>query len=139
MTTSIIFNPARVLAFINSFYRLPVSSEMKGIGLEKDGELIAGVIYEGTNQHNTWMHVAAVPGAKWMTREYLRNCFDYPFNQLKVDRVSGYVDASNAQARRLNEHLGFTTEAVLRGAAPDGGDVILYVMWRKDCRYVDPL
>jgi RimJ/RimL family protein N-acetyltransferase len=58
-------------------------------------------------------------------------------HQLGVNRVSGYVNASNAAARRLDEHLGFKPEAVLTGAATDGGDVILYVMWRKDCKYVD--
>lgn len=139
MTTRIVSNPARVLAFINQHTKLSASAHMKGLGLERDGRLVAGVIYEGINGYNAWMHVAAEPGARWMTREYLRACFDYPFNQLNLRRVSGYVSASNTQARRFDEHLGFKPEAVLKGAAPDGGDVILYVMWREECRYVDPL
>ena len=109
---------------------------MKSIGLERDGVLVAAVVYEGFNGANVWMHVAAQPGSRWMTREYLRYCFAYPFNEMGVKRISGYVSASNAQARRLDEHLGFKPEAVLHGAAPDGGDVILYAMWREDCRYL---
>ena len=109
---------------------------MRAIGLRKDGDLVAGAVYEGFNGHNIWVHLAAVPGARWMTREYLRKCFAYPFELCGVDRLSGYVDASNHAARRLNEHFGYKEEARLRGAAPDGGDVIIYVMWRDQCRFL---
>jgi RimJ/RimL family protein N-acetyltransferase len=47
------------------------------------------------------------------------------------------VEASNLPARRFDEHLGFQQEAVLQGAASDGGDVILYVMRRENCRYLE--
>ena len=77
-----------------------------------------------------------VPGCNWMTRDYLRACFAYPFLVCGVQRLSGYVNSSNLAARRLNEHFGYRVEATLKGAAPDGGDVLIYVMWRKDCRYV---
>ena len=128
----------RVLQYVQSHMHLDVSSSMKAIGLERDGALVAGVIYEGFNGSNIWMHVAAEPGARWMTKDYLRYCFKYPFDELGVSRISGYVNASNLIARRFDEHLGFEPEAVLKGAAPDGGDVIIYVMWRRNCRYVDP-
>lgn len=71
-----------------------------------------------------------------MTRDFLRAGFAYPFLVCGVQRLSGYVEACNQQARRLNEHFGYTVETTLRGAAHDGGDVLIYVMWRKDCRYV---
>lgn len=137
MSTRIISDPARVFAFCKE--RMPVSlvAGMKGLGLERDGELVAGVLYEGFNQHNIWMHVAAEPGKKWLNKEFLRYCFHYPFVELGCTRVSGYVEASNADARRFDEHLGFQPEAVLQGAAADGGDVILYVMRRDDCRYLE--
>lgn len=109
---------------------------MRAIGLRRDGELIAGVIYEGINGHNAWMHVAALPGRRWLVRDYLRACFIYPFVICGLNRVSGYVDESNTDARQFDEHLGFEEETRLRGAASDGGDVILYRMWKKDCRYV---
>lgn len=127
----------RVLQFVQSQIPLEASAGMKAIGLERHGSLVAGVIYEGFNGVNVWMHVAAVPGARWMTRAYLRYCFQYPFDEMKVKRISGYVNASNQAARRFDEHLGFRREAVLAGAAPDGGDVLIYVMRRGDCRYVD--
>lgn len=136
-TTNIISNPTRVWAFVREYLPINASSDMRGIGLERDGELIAGVLYEGWNGVNVWMHVAVAPGKRW-TLQYLRQCFHYPFVELNCSRVSGYVEASNLAARKFDEHLGFEQEAVLHGAAADGGDVILYVMRRENCRYVDP-
>ncbi len=137
MAARLISNPARVFAFMSQFMPLAAVSGMKGIGLEKDGDLVAGVLYEGFNGQNVWMHVAGAPGSRWMNRELLRYSFHYPFNEMGVRRISGYVNASNTQARRLDEHLGFVPEARLRGAAPDGDDVILYVMWRENCRFLE--
>ena len=136
MTARIISDPARVWAYVHQQIPVPIVAGMKGLGLERDGELVAGVLYEGWNGVNVWMHVAAAPGRRWMNKEFLRYCFHYPFNELGCRRVSGSVDASNEEARRFDEHLGFKQEAVLHGAAADGGDVILYVMRREDCRYV---
>ena len=129
---------ARLLEFFNTILTLPASSDMQGLGLEKDGELVAAVIYEGFNGRNIFMHVAAVPGSRWMTRDFVRYVFHYPFNELGVDRITGYVDASNAAARRLDEHLGFKPEAVLHGASPDGGDMIFYVLRRSDFKHANP-
>lgn len=136
---TVISNPARVWAFVRSMgVSVPAIGNMKGIGLERDGELIAGVLYEGYTGPNIWMHVAAKPGTRWCKKEFVWYCFHYPFVELGCKRVSGYVEASNEAARKFDEHLGFKPEATLKGAARDGGDVILYVMWREECKYVNP-
>ena len=137
MTTRIISNPARVYDFVSQFMPMAMVAGMKGIGLEKDGELIAGALYEGFNGQNVWAHLAGKPGKRWMNRQFLWYGFHYPFNEMGVKRISGYVNASNTEARRLNEHFGYQEEARLKGAAPDGGDVILYVMWRENCRFLE--
>lgn len=115
---------------------LVVCADMEGIGLKRDGQMVAGVIYEGWNDHNVWMHVCAEPGSRWMTRAYLRECFAFPFVERGLKFVRGHVNASNDAARRLDEHLGFRQEARLYGAAADGGDVILYCMRRDECRFI---
>jgi len=127
----------RILEFFNSKTSLAESADMKAIGLERDGVLVAGVVYEGFNGVNVWMHVAAESGARWMTKSYLRYCFHYPFNELGVSRVSAYVNASNTAAVHMDDHIGFKREALLKGAAPDGGDVIIYMMRKQDCRFID--
>lgn len=137
MPNRLIYDIGAVFDFVCSVNPLSAVQGMQAIGLERNGELVAGVVYEGYNKHNIWMHVGAAPGKRWMTREYLKACFAYPFLQCGVSRISGYVNASNLEARKFDEHLGFKQEAILSGAAPDGGDVIIYVMRREDCKYVD--
>lgn len=98
-------------------------------------ELIAGVLFDMWNGRSICMHVAAVPGARWMTKEYLWVCFDYPFNQVGVSKIIGLVDSTNAPARRFDEHLGFVQEAVIQGAGKVG-DLLIYTMTRQQCRFL---
>ena len=137
MTSKIIIDDQAVYEFVNS-HGVPLvrSAGQQGIGLQKNDELIAGVLYDDYNGSNIWMHVAAIPGKRWLNRDYLYACFAYPFLQLNVKRISGWVEASNTDARRFDEHLGFQKEAVLTGAARDGGDVIIYRMFKEECRHV---
>lgn len=131
------YDTEAALAFAKSrIVGLHQADDMRAIGLRRNGEMVAAAIYEGFNGKNMWVHLAAEPGRRWMTRDFLRAGFAYPFLVCGVERLSGYVNSSNVEARRLNEHFGYRPEAVLNGAAPDGGDVLIYVMWRKDCRYV---
>jgi gamma-glutamylcyclotransferase (GGCT)/AIG2-like uncharacterized protein YtfP len=131
------FDITKVLPFAQSLIPgLHTSNDMRAIGLRRNDELVAAAVYEGFNGHNIWAHLCGVPGRRWMTREFLQAGFAYPFLVCKVQRISGYVNDSNHEARRLNEHFGYRVEATLRGAAYDGGDVLIYVMRREDCKYV---
>lgn len=104
----------------------------EAIGLEDDG-LLAVVVYNLYSGSDIAMHIAAVPGRRWMTREFLRVAFRYPFVQLGCRRVSGYVPASNTDAQRFDEHLGFAREGLMRHALPDD-DIIVYGMLREEAR-----
>lgn len=105
-----------------------------GIGWEKNGELVAGVLYDCCTGRSVQMHVAAI-GKNWMVREYLRICFDYPFNQLKVNKVVGLVDSTNLDALRFDRHLGFVDEAVIKDAGKYG-DLHILTMTRDQCRFL---
>ena len=105
------------------------------IGLQRSGELVAGILYEDCNGVNVNMHVASDGSRRWMTRELLHFAFWYPFEQLGVKRVTGTVPASNDDARRLDEHLGFVLEARLEKAHPDG-DLLIYRMFRHECKWL---
>jgi RimJ/RimL family protein N-acetyltransferase len=106
------------------------------IGLEEDGNLIAGVVYNMYTEASICMHVAAKPGKRWMTRDFLFRVFAYPFLQLKCNRVTGLVRVDNIEARRFDEHLGFVQEGVIRKGATDGTDMILYGMLKEECRWL---
>ena len=93
-------------------------------------------MYDDYNGSNIWMHVAAEPTKRWLNREYLKMCFAYPFLQCKVNRISGWIEETNKDAIRFDEHLGFKKEAVLKNAGRNGQDAFIYVMHKEDCKYV---
>lgn len=107
-----------------------------GIGLEEEGKLIAGVVFNMYTEASICMHVAAEPGKRWMTREYLWRCFAYPFLQLNCNRVTGLVREDNLEAQRFDEHLGFKREGLIRKGCVDGSNLILYGMLKEECRWL---
>lgn len=112
------------------------AEHMVGIGMKVDGQMVAAAIYENLNPHNVWIHAAGSPGRNWLTRKAIKAIFLYPFKVCNVDRISAYIEASNTRSIRFTEHIGFEREATLKGAANDGGDVFIYRLFKKDCRYV---
>ena len=106
------------------------------IGLEEDGRVIACAMYERFNGTSIVTHIAAEPGKRWMTREFLRVIFDYPFSQLGVFKLIGFVDGSNADAMKFDLNLGFVREAVIQGAGSGGCDLHLLTMTRGQCRFL---
>lgn len=106
------------------------------IGLEKDGDLVAGVIYEVYNGASVFMHVAGT-GKYWMNREFLWFAFYYPFNQLKVNKVLGVVGGGMENVLDFDQHLGFVIEHRIKDAHPTG-DMVILSMTRAQCRFLEP-
>lgn len=100
------------------------------------GEILFAVRFDSYNGASIIGHFAAVPGKRWLTKELLWFTFYYPFVQLGVQRLTGLVLESNHEARRFDEHLGFTFEAALERAHPDG-NLLVYRMFREDCRWLN--
>lgn len=111
----------------NGFYR--------AIGQERDGQLIVGVVYTDASPANVSAHIAAVTGSKWATPEFLRLIFGYPFNQLKVRRITCYVEDMNHRSYQLAEYLGFVRESVMERALVNG-DMYVYRLFREDCKWI---
>jgi RimJ/RimL family protein N-acetyltransferase len=126
----------RVVRWVGERVNEDAFGQAVGIGLEEDGELIAGVVFNMYTGPSISMHVAAVPGRRWMTKEYLRRCFAYPFIQLNCRRITGLVRVDNFVAQKFDEHLGFKREGLVREACDDGTDMILYGMLKSECRFL---
>lgn len=105
-----------------------------GIGLERNGSLIAGIMYDGYTGSSIAMHSRCDDPA-YVTRSFYWMIFDYPFNQLKLKRVTGLVSTGNPGAQKINEKLGWKRETTLSDYFPDG-DGIVYIMRREDCRWL---
>lgn len=106
-----------------------------GIGVERDGQLIAGVVYNEYNGVNCNMHVAAIPKSNWLHRATLWHFFNYPFNTLRVNRVTALVGEGNTKSRRLIEGVGFSLETTLEAAHPTGR-LLIYRMFTRECRWI---
>jgi RimJ/RimL family protein N-acetyltransferase len=104
--------------------------------LDSKGRLVAGVVYDNFRGYDINMHIAAIPGGKWLNREFLREGFRYPFLYLGVERITGLVAASNVEAQRFDEHLGFVLEGRVRKGLPDGDDLLVYGMLKSECRFL---
>lgn len=106
----------------------------QSIGLEKNGELIAATTYDWCNGASVYMHVAAI-GKRWLARDYLWMCFDYPFTQLGCKVVIGLVAQDNLEAQRFDEHLGFTLHSAIAEAHPSGA-LLVYILRKENCRWL---
>lgn len=93
-----------------------------------------GAIYTWYTGASVWMHVAARDEA-WLTRDMLALGFDYPFNQLGVGRIYGFVEAVNAPALQFDLKLGFRIHATLPGMFASGEGIVV-VMEKHECRWL---
>jgi len=123
------------IRFISRFY-VPLSMGAPyGMTLTRRGEAIGAVLYNGFTGGNVWMQGAGTPGKPWLTRAGLKWMFHYPFHQMKVERISTWVEEDNEPSIKFTEHLGFVREHVLPRAGRHGQAAFIYRMFREDCRY----
>ena len=108
--------------------------EAKFIGQEKDGEVVAVVAYTNFIENACAMHIGSV-GENWMSRDLLWACFDYPFIKLEKKVILATLEASNFEALRLNRHLGFQVDAVIKDAH-ENGDLMIMSMRKENCKWL---
>lgn len=106
------------------------------LGLAKDGEIVAGVVYQGHNGPNVLMHFALGGSRHLLTPAFVCAAFLYPFQVLHCRRITGLVRTDNLGAQQLDENLGFVREGVMREGAGDGSDFIMYGMLERECRFL---
>ncbi len=110
--------------------------QAKAIGVLDGETLIAGVVYNNYRPHSVEASIAAA-SPRWATRSVLRGIFQYPFELLKVRRLSVTCDAANSNSRRFVERLGFAFEGIGREAWPTGVDAAVYSMLPNECKWLE--
>jgi RimJ/RimL family protein N-acetyltransferase len=106
----------------------------QAIGLEKDGELIAGAVFESWNGAVVYGHLA-IANKYGINREFLKFNFQYVFNQLKAKKLIGMVASTNTDAIKLDENFGYVLEATIKDGVPNG-DMLIYTMTKEQCRFL---
>ncbi len=105
------------------------------LGLVRKDTLVAGVIYNAYEGANVNMHIGALDGSKWLTKEFLFAAFDYPFNELGRRRVTAFMASTNKRTIKFVKNLGFVYEGTMPHYYVDD-DAVIYGLLREKCRFL---
>lgn len=95
------------------------STDLQCLARVVDSKIIGVVGYEGFTGSACRMHMAGEKG--WITREFIRRTFNYPFRILDLEMVFALVPSGNKVALDMDLRWGFKELMFLKGAHPDGG------------------
>jgi RimJ/RimL family protein N-acetyltransferase len=125
----------RVKNFLARKDVIPESLEIyEAIGIEQDGIIVAGVVYDNFDGDRCFMHCAS-DAHYWLTKDFLWYVFDYPFNQLGMEVIVVFVSSNNEKALKMNKHLGFKEECRIKHGFKDG-DMVILSMYKNECKYL---
>ena len=105
------------------------------IGVESNGEIVAGAVYDHYTQQSIAIHFALDrPGRHH--RVFLNWMFSYPFKQLKVKKLLAIVNADNLAVQKIMERLGFHLETRVAEVFLNDQDMLIYSMKEQDCKFL---
>jgi len=106
-----------------------------GLGWERDGKVVAGVMYEEYTQASIHATIVLAKG-EVIVKGFLWAMFDYPFKQLGVEKIIVQMSSANEASENLALHLGFTLEGRIKDAYPDG-DRLIYTLTKDNCKWLE--
>lgn len=104
------------------------------MGIEQDGQIVAGVVINNYNGANATCHIAIDKRTKKLVELFQHVC-NYAFNHAKLKRLTGMVPTNEPQIIAFDKHLGFEEEFVMKDGAP-GADMMVLVMRPETCRWL---
>ena len=99
------------------------------IGYERNGDLVAGVFFDGRTETNLFAHIAS--SSTLIPPEFLYAVARFAYEHLGVRRMTFMVKDSNIPCVRMVQGMGAICEAVLEHGHANG-DTLLFVLW-SDC------
>ena len=112
-----------------------VEGEAQYIGLEIRGNIVAVSMWAWHNGASIYGHIAIEGRLNKVFFEFLWFNFYYVFEQLKVIKVLGLIEGDNIKSRKLNKHLGYIEECIIKDASPNG-DLVLVSLTKSQCKYL---
>lgn len=119
----------RVARFVSETLGVGFCPPWSSLGIERDGEIVAGVLcncFEGADVH------LSVAGTGW-TRAFLQAIGQYVYGTLGCERMT-FVTESEGVAK-LAQRLGGQVEGRMRSHFGPGRDAILVGVLRDEWRY----
>ena len=106
------------------------------IGIARDNKLLAGAVFNNTRVHNGIpfdMNISFyAKNPAWATRSNMVAILTYPFDQMKLKRITAVVRKSNTKVKKLISTLGFQYEGKARLAWDGANDAYIYGMIKED-------
>jgi hypothetical protein len=98
----------------------------KAIGVVDGDQLIAGLVYHNWNPEAgvIEMSAAAIPGRQWLTRETIRQMYQYPFLQIGCQMMLQLTPASDERLLRQLSALNYTFVRIPRLLGRDSDGVV---------------
>ena len=110
------------------------SEDFQALGRMEGDRLLGVVGYNGFCGLTCQIHTAG--DGHWVSRDFIRATFDYPFRQLGMEHLFAPVAATNERALRFDKHMGFREFGRIKDGHERGTDLILLTMARADCRWI---
>ncbi|MDI9407817.1 MAG: GNAT family protein [Candidatus Pacebacteria bacterium] len=124
-----IVTDARVARFVGERIGAIIYPPFTCMGIERDGEIVAGAVFNCFTGHDVEITVA---GRGW-TRAFFRAVGQYAFEQLKCGRVQ--VTTEDEKIARLAERLGGQREGLLRDKFGPGKDGIVLGVLKREYKF----
>jgi len=102
------------------------------MGAEVNGKLVSGIVFNNFNECNATAHIAISKPSKLFLELLDHAVIEYAFGSCGLKRLTGLVAEDNSKALRLDKHIGFEEEGVMKQAGSEGQDTILWVLWPQN-------
>jgi hypothetical protein len=125
----VIVSDDRAARFVSDTLGVGFCPPWTAMGIERDGEIVAGVVFncfEGADVH------LSVAGSGW-TKAFFRAVASYVYETLKCERITFVTERDEVAA--LGVRLGGKVEGRMRSHFGAGRDGIIVGILRDECRY----
>src|SRR3990167_11046547 len=95
-----LFSGPGVVEWVESQLAAQYAANAVGIGWRRRGRFVAGLVFEGYNGANIFVHIAKLRGEP-MPVDLIAAMFDYPFRQLGLRRMSAMIADRNKESKRF--------------------------------------
>lgn len=127
-----IVSDERVVRFLNEKLNRPLYPPFTVMGIERDGDVVAGVLFNGFNRANIDLSAA---GTGW-TPGFMRALGRYVFTQMRCTRMT--LRTEHEQVVKFALRLGGKIEGVMRDYYGEGRDATVIGVLRKEYRFGRP-
>jgi len=115
--------------------QLPRPLYATAIGEVVHGEVRAGVVYENYTGYSCIVNMAIEPGYQ-LRRDFVAAIFDYPFNQLGVEKIIVMIPTTNAKSLNIAGRMGFVEEAQVADVFGRGVTMTIHGLYKDKCRFL---